>query len=130
MTEAMLSMTGRVTMRGIARWVGQGGSYRKVQRFFNTSLSWSMLQWVLIRHHLLDQDDVIVMAGDDVVVTKAGKQTPGLGRFFSSLYGKKVPGLGFLSLSLLSVKRRTSYPVMMEQLAQSHTETPREVSKH
>jgi len=38
------------------------------------------------------QDDVIVMAGDDVVVTKAGKQTHGLGRFFSSLYGKKVPG--------------------------------------
>ena len=126
----MLSMTGRVTMRGIARWAGQGGRYRTVQRFFNTSLSWSMLQWVLIRHHLLDQDDVIVMAGDDVVVTKAGKQTHGLGRFFSSLYGKKVPGLGFLSLSLLSVKRRTSYPVMMEQLAQSHTETPREVSKH
>ena len=29
-TEAILSMTGRVTMRGIARWSGQGGSYRTV----------------------------------------------------------------------------------------------------
>ena len=102
MTEAMMSMTGRVTMRGIARWAGPGGSYRTVQRFFNTSISWGMLQWMLIRHHLLDQDDVIVMAGDDVVVTKAGKHTDGLGLFLS-LYGKKVPGLGFLSLSLLSV---------------------------
>jgi putative transposase len=129
MTEAMMSMTGRVTMRGIARWAGPGGSYRTVQRFFNTSISWGMLQWMLIRHHLLDQDDVIVMAGDDVVVTKAGKQTHGLGRFFSSLYGKKVPGLGFLSLSLLSVKRRTSYPVMIEQLAQPYTEPPQAVSK-
>ena len=118
-----MSMTGRVTMRGIARWAGPGGSYRTVQRFFNTSISWGMLQWMLIRHHLLDQDDVIVMAGDDVVVTKAGKQTRGFGRFFSSLYGKKVPGLGFLSLSLLSVKRRTSYPVMMEQVA-SRTSSP------
>ena len=27
MTEAMLSMTGRVTMRGMARWAGKGGSY-------------------------------------------------------------------------------------------------------
>src|SRR6266487_2834017 len=115
-TEAMMSMTGRVTMRGIARWAGPGGRYRTVQRFCKTRRSWGMLQWMVIRHHLLDQDDVIVMAGDDVVVTKAGKQTHGLGRFFSSLYGKKVPGLGFLSLSLLSVKRRTSYPVMMEQL--------------
>jgi putative transposase len=25
MTEAMMSMTGRVTMRGIARWAGSGG---------------------------------------------------------------------------------------------------------
>jgi hypothetical protein len=42
-------------------------------------------------------------------VTKSGKMTYGLDRFFSSLYGKTVPGLCFLSLSLLSVKRRTSY---------------------
>src|SRR6267378_4761120 len=107
--EAMLAMTGRVTMRGIARWADKGGSYRTVQRFFTTSLNWGKLQWVLIRHHLLDQDDVIVLGGDDVVVTKSGKKTHGLARFFSSLYGKAVPGLCFLSLSLISVKRRTAY---------------------
>ena len=84
-TEAILSMTGRVTMRGISRWSGQGGSYRTVQRFFNTTLSWCQLQWWLIRTHLLDEDDVIVAAGDDVVTTKAGKTTHGLDRFFSSL---------------------------------------------
>ena len=84
-TEAMMSMTGRVTMKGISRWTGQGGSYRTVQRFFNTSISWCKLQWVLIRHHLLEPDDVILMGGDEVVVTKSGKQTQGFGRFFSSL---------------------------------------------
>jgi putative transposase len=26
-TEAMLAMTGRVTMRGLARWAGTGGSH-------------------------------------------------------------------------------------------------------
>ena len=86
-TEALLSMSGRVTMRGLSRWAGQGGSYRTVQRFFNTVLDWSQLQWLLIRTHLLDNDDVIVASGDHVVVTKAGKQTHGLDRFFSSLYG-------------------------------------------
>src|SRR5215470_8937970 len=127
--EAMLAMTGRVTMRGLSRWAGKGGSYRTVQRFFTTSLSWVTLPWVLIRHHLLEPHDVILMGGDDVVVTKSGKQTDGLDRFFSSLYGKVVPGLDFLSLSLISVTRRTSYPVMMEQLDQEHTATPQEVSK-
>ena len=54
-TEAMLAMTGRVTMRGIARWAGPGGSYRTVERLFTTRLSWDKLQWLLIRHHLLEQ---------------------------------------------------------------------------
>ena len=113
-------------MRGLSRWAGKGGSYRTIQRFFTTSLRWSKVQWALIRHHLLDQDDVILMAGDDVVVTKSGKTTYGLDRFFSSLYGKAVPGLCFLRLSLMSVKRRTSYPVRMEQHGPEHRQTPAE----
>ena len=31
---AMLAMTGRGTMVGMARWAGDGGSSRTVQRFF------------------------------------------------------------------------------------------------
>jgi putative transposase len=114
--EAMLSMSGRVTMRGLSRWSGKGGSYRTIQRFFTTSVHWCQLHFILIRQQLLDADDVLLMSGDHVVVTKAGKATYGLERFFSSLYGKAVPGLCFLSLSLLSVKRRTSYPVVTEQV--------------
>jgi DDE superfamily endonuclease len=113
--EAMLAISGRVTMRGLSRWSGKGGSYRTIQRLFNTSLDWCQLNWFLIRHHLLDAD-VVLMSGDHVVVTKAGKTTYGLDRFFSSLYGKAVPGLCFLSLSLISVTRRTSYPVVTEQV--------------
>jgi hypothetical protein len=115
-SEAMLSMTGRVTMLGVSRWTNKGGSYRTIQRFFNTPINWLTLQWLLIRHHLLDSDDTILAAGDHVVVTKAGKKTYGLDRFFSSLYGKTVAGLCFLSLSLISVKRRTSYPALTEQV--------------
>lgn len=114
--EALLSISGRVTMKGLSRWSDQGGSYRTIQRFFNTPLNWLQLNWLLIRHHLWDGDDVALMSGDHVVVTKSGKTTHGLDRFFSSLYGQAVPGLCFLSLSLLSVKRRTSYPVVTEQV--------------
>src|SRR6266849_7130654 len=49
--------------------------------------------------------------------------------FFPSLYGKAVPGLCFLSLSLISVKRRTSYPVMMEQMDKKPNDDPPDVSK-
>ncbi len=38
--QAMLSMTGRVTMIGLSRWAGKGGSYRTVQRFFYRAIPW------------------------------------------------------------------------------------------
>ena len=95
--SAMLVLTGRVTMLGISRWAGQGGSYRTVQRFFSTVIPWGTLFWVFFRQHLYRTEDVYLLAGDEVVVTKAGKQTYGLDRFFSSLYGKPVPGLSLFT---------------------------------
>ena len=32
----LLAMTGRVSMLNLSRWTSEGGSYRTVQRFFNT----------------------------------------------------------------------------------------------
>ena len=46
---ALLVMTGRVTMLGLSRWAGPGGSYRTVQRFFSQALPWAMLFWVFFR---------------------------------------------------------------------------------
>ena len=114
--EAMLSMTGRITMRGLSRWSERGGSYRTIQRWFYTSMNWGQLHWLLIREHLLGEETEWLLAGDEVVVTKSGKKTHGLNRFFSSIYGKVVPGLCFLSLSLISVKRRCSYPLRLEPI--------------
>jgi len=121
---AMLAMTGRVTMLGISRWTEKGGSYRTIQRFFKTTIEWGKVNWFFIRHHLLDPEDVILIGGDETVVTKSGKKTYGLDRFFSSLYGKPVPSISFFSLSLISVKERISYPVMMEQVVKKEEEKP------
>jgi putative transposase len=73
--EAMLCMTGRVTMLGLSRWTESDGSYRTVQRFFNTSIGWSKVHWLTVRQHLLDPGEVLLMAGDEVVVIKSGKKT-------------------------------------------------------
>lgn len=35
---ALLAISGRVTMLNISRWTLQGGSYRTIQRFFNTPI--------------------------------------------------------------------------------------------
>ena len=119
---ALLVMTGRVTMLGLSRWAGPGGSYRTVQRFFATVIPWATLFWVFFRHHVYRSEEVYLLAGDEVVVTKAGKTTHGLDRFFSSLYGKPVPGLAFFTLSLVSVQARRSFPMRVEQVVRSDAE--------
>jgi putative transposase len=116
---AVLAMTGRVTMLGISRWSGQGGSYRTVQRFFNTTLPWAKVMWLFFQQHLLKRQGTYIVAGDETVVTKAGKKTYGLDRFFSSLYDKPVPGLKIFVLSLINVQERTSYPLITEQVIRS-----------
>jgi len=118
---AMVVMTGRVTMLGLSRWAGKGGSYRTLQRFFATVIPWAMLFWVFFRHHVHRPQDVYFVAGDEVIVTKAGKHTHGLDRFFSSLYGKPVPGLAFFTLALVSVQQRRSFPMSVEQVVRSDT---------
>src|SRR5712671_711137 len=119
---ALLAMTGRVTMLGLSRWAGQGGSYRTVQRFFSQALPWAMLFWVFFRQHIYRADEVYLLVGDEVVATKAGKLTHGLDRFFSSLYGKPVPGLAFFTLSLVSVQKRRSFPMRIAQVVRSDAE--------
>jgi putative transposase len=119
---ALLVMTGRVTMLGISRWAGQGGSYRTVQRFFSQALPWAMLFWVFFRQHVYRSEEVYLLVGDEVVATKAGKHTHGLDRFFSSLYGKPVPGLAFFTFSLVSTQQRRSFPIHVEQVVRSDAE--------
>ena len=115
-------MTGRVTMLGISRWAGPGGSYRTVQRFFSQALPWAMLFWVFFRQHIYRSDEVYLLVGDEVVATKTGKHTHGLDRFFASLYGKPVPGLAFFTFSLVSTQQRRSFPLRVEQVVRSDAE--------
>ena len=121
--RALLMMTGRITMLGLSRWAGKGGSYRTIQRFFATVLPWGLLLWVFFRHHVSCPGDVYRVAGDDVIVTQAGKHTHGLDRFFASLYGQPVLGLAFFTLSLVSVQARRAFPLRVEQVVRSDAET-------
>lgn len=117
-SETLLAMTGRITMLGISRWAGKGGSYRTIQRFFMSTIPWDTLNWAMIKTSLTAQG-VILIAGDATTVTKSGKETHGLGRFFSSIYSRAVPGIAFQTLSLIDVTARSSWPLLMEQMLPS-----------
>jgi len=115
-SEALLVMTGRVTQLSISRWIEKGGSYRTIHRFFQKSIPWDKLNWQLVSVALPKEQGVILVAGDATTVTKSGKETYGLGKFFSSIYSRAISGLGFQCLSLIEVERRISWPLLMEQI--------------
>jgi hypothetical protein len=119
---ALLTMTGRVTMTGIARWTGDGTRYRTIQRFFATGLPWPQLFWSVFRQHHFQPDDTYILAGDEVVVTKAGKHTFGLDRFFSGMLQKTVPSVAFFSLALINTTTRRAVPMRLEQVVRTEAE--------
>jgi len=90
--KAMVTMSGQVTMLGVSRWTEKGGSYRTVQRFYNKVIPWGLVLWLVFRTHLYREGDEYLAVGDESVVTKAGKDTHGIDRFFSSIFGKPVRG--------------------------------------
>ena len=76
---------------------------------------------MFFRTHLFDPEDVYIIVGDETIKPKNGENTYGLDRFFSSIYGKAIPSLAFLALSLVSVKERRSYPMTIEQIVKDDT---------
>jgi putative transposase len=121
-TQAMSSMTGRVTMLGLSRWAGKGGSYRTVQRFFNAAIPWPQVFGKFFVQHLYRPEGEYFLVGDESVMTKSGRETHGLDYFFSGLLSKVVKGIAIFSLALVSVEERRSYPLRVEQVVRSEAE--------
>ena len=112
----MLISNGRITMLELSRWTEKGGSYRTIQRLYHTPILWLQIQWILFTSQFHQPDREYIAAGDEVVFGKAGKVTHGLGRFFSSLQNRVIPGLSFFVFSLIDVQERQSYPIQAVQI--------------
>src|SRR5579859_5407555 len=115
LVEALLCSSGRVTMVGLSRWTERGCSYRTIQRFFAKQRDWGVLLWAVVEAHLMKANRVWLLAADEVVVSKAGKATDGVGRFYSSLAGRPIGAVSFLAASVVDVTARKAYPVQIEQ---------------
>jgi putative transposase len=125
----MLISNGRITMLEISRWTEAGGSYRTIQRLYHTPLLWLQIQWIFFISQLQKPNDEYIAAGDEVVFGKAGKETYGIGRFFSSLQNRVIPGLSFFVFSVIHVKERQSYPIQAVQMVKPCAEPVERKSK-
>lgn len=112
----MLISNGRLTMLEVSRWTEKGGSYRTIQRLYQAPLLWLQIQWIFFTSQFQKSDREYILAGDEVVFGKAGQETYGLGRFFSSLQNRVISGLSFFVFSVIDVQERQSYPIQAVQM--------------
>jgi putative transposase len=118
----MLVISGRITMLGLSRWTEKGGSYRSIQRLYQSALPWKAIQWSFFRKRFMKPEDEYIAAGDEVVISKAGKKTHGLDRFFSGIQQQVIPSLSFFTFSLVNVREEQSYPLQATQTVKSAEE--------
>ncbi|NJN78394.1 MAG: transposase [Saprospiraceae bacterium] len=109
--------TGGVTQKNISRQTEEEGySYRSVQRFFSMEINWELLYLSCIRYFFCGETSKVYLFGiDEVVESKAGKSTHGVGRFFSSIAGRPIASVCFHVLSVIEVNSRKSFVTKQEQ---------------
>ena len=125
----LLISNGRITMLEISRWTERGGSYRTIQRWYHSKLLWLPIMWILFTSQLWKAGHEYIAAGDEVVFGKAGKETFGLGRFFSSLQQRVIPSLSFFAFSVIDVEERQSYPIQVAQMVKPAGEKAKKEKK-
>lgn len=120
----MLCIPKRATMLGLSRWSEKGGSYRTIQRLYHSPINWLAIHWIFLKTHLVAPNKFYLLGGDEVVEAKAGKETYGVGRFYSGLAQRVIPSLSILALSLIDVEARQSYPLYVEQIMPKQVAQP------
>jgi len=116
---AMLCIPNRATVLGLSRWTEKGGSYRTLNRLYQAPIDWLSVQWCLFQTHLFRAGGEYILAGDEVVIRKAGKQTHGVGHFFSGLAQKVIPSISFMAISIIDVQAARSYSLYIQQIMPS-----------
>lgn len=109
--------TGGVTQKNISRQTADDGyGYRSVQRFFSKDINWELLYLSCISYFFKNNTEgVYILAIDEVVESKAGKSTNGVGRFFSSIANRAIPSVCFHALSVIEVTTRKCFVTKSEQ---------------
>ena len=109
-------------MLGVSRWSEKGGSYSTIERFFNSNIDWGLLNWKFIKTHLIRKKSIYLLGGDEVVISKDGKHSYGLDRFYSSLENRVRKSLAFLNISLIGVDARKAYSLINKQIIKESKE--------
>ncbi|MBD3839600.1 MAG: transposase [Epsilonproteobacteria bacterium] len=99
-------------MLGISRWE-EKFSYKTVERFFDEKIDWLKLSWAFIKSEIGEE---VILVADETTVSKSGKSTFGIDYFYSGVTHSVIKSISFLGFSLVDVKTKRSFPLLMKQI--------------
>lgn len=92
-------------------------SYRTVQRFYALKdINWLAINLLLFKHFIYKKDKKYLLAADETVKGKAGKQTYGIGLFYSSIQNQVIKAISFLVICIIDIDEKKSYILASQQL--------------
>lgn len=110
-----MGISNSVTTLSVARYSSL--SYRTVQRFYALKdVNWLLVTLFLFKHFIYQKGKSYLFAADETVKGKAGKQTHGLGRFYSSMAKQVIRSVSFLAISIIDIDKEKSYILGCKQL--------------
>jgi hypothetical protein len=107
-----LAVRGRFNFVNISRY----GPWheRTLRRWFKRGFAWERFNAMLMKE-LIPDDHEIIVALDATFVPKSGKETAGLGYFFSGCAGRALKGLELSLVSIVDVTANTAYALDARQ---------------
>jgi len=91
--------------------------YRTIQRFYEEkNIDWKKINLQLFKKFQYKKDDVFLLAADETVEKKSGKQTFGLSYFFSNIFKQPISSVAIMAMSLVSINQRKSFPIAIKQI--------------
>jgi putative transposase len=79
-------------------------------------VNWLLVTLFLFKHFIYQKGKSYFFAADETVKGKAGKQTHGLGRFYSSMAKQVIRSVSFLAISIIDIEKEESYILGCKQL--------------
>lgn len=113
--DSILGISNSVTTLSVSRYSSL--SYRTIQRFYALKdVNWLLVTLFLFKHFIYQKGKSYLLAADETVKGKAGKQTHGLGRFYSSMAKQVIRSVSFLAISIIDIEKEKSYILGCKQL--------------
>ena len=120
--DSILGISNPVTTLSVARYSSL--SYRTIQRFYALKdVNWLLINLILFKHFIYQKGRIYLLAADETVKAKAGKQTHGLGRFYSSMAKQVIRSVSFLAISIIDTQKEESYILGCKQLIANNLTT-------